>query len=137
MIDVLFYAPEPDAVIPELMQKLPEALRYDESGNPIDYAISRTPAKRKAGNGASLTLARLSDEEWQKFQNAGITTLEVLASGVDPVGQVLAMLPGADALAKYREVWPETWSYTDPDTGDVVTVNNPNRFGGFAGDDFG
>lgn len=136
MIDVLFYAPDVDAVIPELMQKLPEALRYDENGNPVDYAISRTPAKRKQGNGASLTLARLTDEEWEKFQNAGITTLEVLASGVDPMGQVLALDMRYNALKYYREVWPETWSYIDPDTQEIITVTNPDRFGGFAGDHY-
>lgn len=134
MIDVLFYAPDPDAVIPELMQKLPEALRYDENGNPVDYAISRTPAKRKNGSGASLTLARLTDEEWQKFQAASITSLEVLASGVDPIGQVLALDMRYNALKHYREVWPETWTYKDTETGEEITVTNPDRFGSFSGD---
>ena len=135
MIDVLFYAPDAEAVIPDLMKTLPAALVFDENGNPTGYSVSRTPARRKTNAAASLTLARLTDEEWALFQGANTNSLEVLASGTDPIGKVLSG-NDAEALAKYREVWPETWQYNDPDTGHQVTVRNPDRFYVFSGDKF-
>jgi hypothetical protein len=134
MIDVLLYAADVAAVMPELAAKLPQALTYDDNGNPTGYAVSKFPPVRTASQQQSLTLARLTDEEWQEFQAANITSLEVLASGVDPIGQVLS---GGDAnkLAIYRSIWPESWSYTD-ENGKTVTVQNVPRFGGFSGDVF-
>lgn len=130
MIDVLLYAADVAAVTPELQQKLPAALTFDDSGNPTGYAVSKFPPIRTANQQSSLTLARLTDEEWQEFLAADIASLEVLASGVDPIGQVLD--GEASKLAIYRSIWPESWTTIDSESGEV-TVTNPPRFGGFAG----
>jgi hypothetical protein len=133
-IDVLFYAPDVAAVIPELAEKLPQALTFDEEGNPTGYSVAKFPPIRTANQQSSLTLARLTDEEWSEFQAAEITSLTVLASGIDPIGQILTG-EDADKRALYRSIWPEIWSATD-ENGEAVTVPNVPRFGGFSGDSF-
>jgi hypothetical protein len=132
MIDVLLYAADVSAVMPELSEKLSAALMVDENGHFMGYCIPKFPPVRATNQQSSLTLARLTESEWQEFQAAGIVSLEVLAFGVDPIGQVLN---GDDAgkLAIYRSIWPESWMYTD-ENGAAITVTNPLRFGGFAGD---
>jgi hypothetical protein len=133
-VDVLFYAPDVAAVIPELAEKLPQALTFDEEGNPTGYSVAKFPPVRTANQQSSLTLARLTETEWQEFQDATIASLQVLASGVDPIGQILNG-EDADKRALYRSLWPEIWSTTDED-GETVTVPNVPRFGGFAGDTY-
>ena len=103
-------------------------------GNPTGYVVSKFPPMRTANQQSSLTLARLTDTEWQEFLAVGVTSLEVLASGVDPIGKVLNG-DDTDKLAIYRSIWPTDWTYADAELGEV-TVTNPPRFGGFAGDSF-
>ena len=134
MYDIITYCADTAALMAEVAQVAPDRLIKDEQGNPIGFAIDKTPTIR---NGAeTLSVVRVNDADLAVLKS--LTTIKILAE-VPAGGDLLAAMSSSDRTI-YDRVYPRTPQPMLDDkgkpmldaAGNPITVTPPALIGAFA-----
>ena len=118
MIDIITYVQDSKALIAELQEKFPNLV--SEEGK---FLVDKTPTVRNAA-GESLALVRGDD--------ALLAVGEQLES-LQMLGTYEDIFNTSELLAIYDSVYDRTSkTFTDPETGEEITITPPEKFGVFA-----
>ena len=118
MIDIVTYVQDSKALIAELQEKFPDLV--SEEG---EFLVDKTPTVRNAA-GESLALVRGDD--------ALLAVGEQLES-LQMLGTYEDIFNTPELLAIYDSVYDRTpKTFTDPETGEEITITPPEKFGVFA-----
>jgi len=118
MIDIITYVPDSKALVLELQEKFP-GLVSDEG----KFLVDKTPTVRNAA-GESLALIRGDDT---------LLTVGEQLESLQMLGTYEDIFNTPELLAIYDSVYDRTpKTFTDPDTGEEITITPPEKFGVFA-----
>jgi len=127
MRDVITYSPDVTKLMAEVEATLPEYVIKDDSGNPVSFAVDKTPTMRKGNE--TLSVVRCSTAEVTLL--ASLTSITVLAD-VPAYGDLLAAM-SKTGRATYDGVYDQTPVNVLDDKGKVIGQQTPPALiGGFA-----
>lgn len=129
-IDSIIYVENFPALAAYLNEHAPETLERDEEGNlampPNVTAFTRTPAQVREDK--LLAYCRFTLEQANEWR--GTPGVEILGeapyTGKGTATRVYQQIwDDPEALAKYDSVWDRVRTYTDPETGEDHTIEQP------------
>ncbi len=125
--DCITYCPDTKALMTEVAKVAPERLIKDEQGNPVGFAIDKTPTIR---NGAeTLSVVRVNDADLAVLKS--LKSIKILAE-VPAGGDLLAAMTKANK-AVYDKVYPRTPVDITDEQGNVIgQYTPPALIGSFA-----
>ena len=112
--DCITYCPDTQALMAEVAKVAPDRIIKDEQGNPVGFAIDKTPIIRN-GNG-TLSVVRVNDTDLAVLKK--LTSIKILAE-VPAGGDLLKAMTKADR-AIYDNVYPRTPVDITDEQGSVV-----------------
>ena len=125
--DLITYCADTTALMAEVAKVAPARLIEDEQGNPVGFAIDKTPTVR---NGLeTLSVVRVNDADLAVIQ--GLKSLKILAK-VPAGGDLLKAMTKANKTI-YDKVYPRTPVDVLDEQGSVIgQYTPPALIGGFA-----
>ena len=124
--DLITYSPDVTALLTEVAAKMPEYLIEDDQGNPVGFAVTKTPTVRKGNE--TLSVVRCTADEVTLMKT--LTSVKVIAD-VPAGGDLLAAMKAANRKIydRIHDQTPQTVTLPD---GSTQTITPPALIGQFA-----
>jgi len=126
MRDLITYCPDVKALLAEVKETMPDYLIDDMDGNPIGFAVNKTPTRRRGNE--TLSVVRCSADEAKLL--AKLKSITVLAN-VPAGGDLLAAM-SKTGRATYDSIHDQTPREIKLEDGTTVTITPPELIGAFA-----
>ena len=125
--DCITYCPDTQALMAEVAKVAPDRIIEDEQGNPVGFAIDKTPTIRNGNE--TLSVVRVNDDDLAVLKK--LTSIKILAE-VPAGGDLLAAMKKTDR-AIYDKVYPRTPVDITDEQGNVIgQYTPPALIGSFA-----
>jgi hypothetical protein len=127
MRDLITHSPDVTSLLAEVAEKLPDYLINDDDGNPVGFAVTKTPTVRKGNE--TLSIVRCTPDEVKLL--ASLKNITVLAD-VPAYGDLLAAM-SKTGRAIYDRIHDQTPVDVLDEAGNAIGQHTPPELiGAFA-----